>query len=448
MAFEIFKLMGSIMVDSSKAEESISKTDKKAESLGTTLAKGAKTAGKWAAGLTAGAIAAGGAMIAAAKDQAAAADVIDKAAIRMGISAESYQELEHVANLSGVSIGALEKAAKKLDGTEINLDQALDEIMAIEDESERAQRAAELFGDSVAYEMTPLLGAGAEGMVAMRQEANDLGLVMSGDAVAAGAAMNDAFYKVEASLGSLKTGIMSELMPVLMKMLDWVVQKMPEIRATIQGVVKAIKPMMENLIPVIESLFTLAGKLWESTLKPVLNGITAFISGVFAGDWSKAWNGITQIFSGFANGLKTIFQSPINWIIDKLNSFLGGLSKIKIPDWVPGVGGKGFEFSTIPKLAQGGVLEKGQTGFLEGNGAEAVVPLENNRKWIHAVAADMASAGIGGSPKTEQLLAGILDRLEDISRMGIVLDTGAIVGGLAGPMDRQLGRIAAQKARG
>lgn len=444
MALEIFKLVGSIFVDADKANESISKTDKNAEGLGKTLASGVKTAGKWALGLAGAAAAAGGAMIAAAKDQAAAADEIDKASQRMGIASETYQELEHAANLSGVSMGTMEKAAKKLEGTDLNLDDAINQLMQIEDEGERAAAAAELFGDSVAYEMTPLLGAGADGLAAMRQEANDLGLVMSGDTVAAGAAMNDAFYKVDASLGSLKTGIMAELMPALMKMLDWVVQKMPEIRSTIQGVVKTIKPLMENLIPVIEKVFSVAGTLWETTLKPVLNGITTFLNGVFTGNWSKAWDGCKQIFSGFAEGLKSIFRTPINWIIDKLNSFLSGLSKIKIPDWVPGVGGKGFDFSPIPKLEQGAVLEKGQVGILEGNGAEAVVPLEKNRKWIAAVARDMQSAGIGGNAKTEALLTGILNKLDELSNMRVVLDSGELVG----VMDARLGRLAAQKARG
>jgi hypothetical protein len=53
----------------------------------------------------------------------------------------------------------------------------------------------------------------------------------------------------------------------------------------------------------------------------------------------------------------------------------------------------------IPLLARGGVLERGQIGLLEGSGAEAVVPLENNKKWISNVAKDMAKefGGIGGN---------------------------------------------------
>lgn len=55
------------------------------------------------------------------------------------------------------------------------------------------------------------------------------------------------------------------------------------------------------------------------------------------------------------------------------------------------------------KMAKGGVLEKGQLGFLEGDGAEAVVPLDQNEKWISAVARDMLSAGVNSNVDSEML---------------------------------------------
>ena len=103
-------------------------------------------------------------MIAAAKDTAAAMDTVDKGAQRMKISTDAYQELAHAADLSGVSMSTLEKAAKKLEGTDINFDEAIEQIYALEDAEDRAALAAELFGDSVAYQMTPMLNASAEDM--------------------------------------------------------------------------------------------------------------------------------------------------------------------------------------------------------------------------------------------------------------------------------------------
>jgi len=85
----------------------------------------------------------------------------------------------------------------------------------------------------------------------------------------------------------------------------------------------------------------------------VLKGIIDFIKNVFTGNWKGAWQSIKDIFSNIVSGLANIFKAPINAIIDGINGFLGGLSKIKIPDWVPGVGGKGFSLPTIPRLKVG-----------------------------------------------------------------------------------------------
>ena len=244
---EIFKLVGSIMVDSAEAQNSISKTGKDAEGLSSKLASGVKTAGKWAAGIVAGATAVGAAMVSAAKDTAADLDVIDKASTRMGITAESYQELAYAAELSGVSMGTMEKAAKKLEGMDLNLDEAIDQLMSIADEDERAAAAAELFGNNVAYELTPLLQAGAEGMQGMRDEANELGLVMSGEAVKSGAAMNDMFTKIDQSIATLKNSLLVELMPYVMEILQFLIDEIPKIKEVVQKVMSAIMPIQKRI---------------------------------------------------------------------------------------------------------------------------------------------------------------------------------------------------------
>ena len=115
---------------------------------------------------------------------------------------------------------------------------------------------------------------------------------------------------------------------------------------------------------------------------------------------------------------------------------------------MPGVGGKGINIPTIPRLEQGGVLERGQVGLLEGNGAEAVVPLHQNKAWISAVAQDMNTA-IGGSSGAQvvAILTDILDELAEIAQMGIYLDGDAVVGRLAKKMDNKLGQLQAKKAR-
>ena len=140
---------------------------------------------------------------------------------------------------------------------------------------------------------------------------------------------------------------------------------------------------------------------WDG-IKLVWSGVTGFFGGIWEGIKST-FSGVADWFSGIFEGAKSaistiwetvsdIVKAPINFLIDGLNTFIRGLNKIQIPDWVPGVGGKGFHISEIQKLARGGVLEKGQVGLLEGSGAEAVVPLENNKAWIAATAQAMRSA--------------------------------------------------------
>lgn len=68
---------------------------------------------------------------------------------------------------------------------------------------------------------------------------------------------------------------------------------------------------------------------------------------------SGAWENVRNIFSNIAKGLGNIFKSPINFIIGVINGFINGLNKIKIPDWVPGVGGFGIHIPNIPKLKVG-----------------------------------------------------------------------------------------------
>lgn len=115
-----------------------------------------------------------------------------------------------------------------------------------------------------------------------------------------------------------------------------------------------------------------------SSIIRTFRGFIDFIAGVFTGNWSKAWDGIKNIFGGIFDSLKALFKAPINYIIDGINAFISGLNKIKIPDWVPAVGGKGINIPKIPKLAQGGVIDRPTIAMIGEAGREAVIPMERN----------------------------------------------------------------------
>ena len=111
-----------------------------------------------------------------------------------------------------------------------------------------------------------------------------------------------------------------------------------------------------------------------------LSGITGFISGIFTGNWAKAWDGVKQIFRGFAEALIGIFKTPINAIIGLINKAIQGINSlhIDIPDWVPGLGGKtfGINIPEIPLLAKGGIATAPTLSVVgEGREKEAILPL-------------------------------------------------------------------------
>ena len=331
---EIFKLIGSVMVDTADAQNSISKTGKEAEGLGDKLSKGIQTAKQWATGIVSGAVEIGKAMVSAAKDTAAEMDVIDKASIRMGVTAEQYQELAYAAGLSGVEVSNLEKAAKKLEGTDLNLNDAINQLMAIEDESERAKAAADLFGESVAYQMTPLLQAGAEGMQGMRDEAHELGLVMSQDAVSQGAAMNDMFSKIEQSINSLKMGLLQEFMPYIMEIMQWIIDNIPKIKQTVSNVMNAIMPIIRPILQAVMSLFKSIFALINGDTKAFAEGFKNIFknlgtAALTLGEtiMNSLWKGLAAIWSGITNWLGNAVQNlwdNITSIGSKIANFFGG----------------------------------------------------------------------------------------------------------------------------
>lgn len=187
------------------------------------------------------------------------------------------------------------------------------------------------------------------------------------------------------------------------------------------------KWVFEKVItPVADAAFEGIGLLWSGSLKPTLESIIDFIKNVFSGNFAAAWQNVLDAFAAVWEGIKTIIKTPINAAIDLLNEFIRSINGLKIPDWVPGMGGTGIlDIPEIPHLYDGGVLKRGQVGLLEGSGAEAVVPLENNPRWIGAVARDMESA-LGGE-RTEEQMQEIISLLLQIVKLllagqNIVLD--------------------------
>ena len=354
-----------------------------------------------------------------AKSSASNMDVIDKASQRMQIGAEAYQELAHAAGLSGVNMETLEKAAMKVNEMDMNLEDALAEIYAMEDAEDRARVAAELFGDKIAYDLTPMLNASGEEFAAMRQEANDLGLVFDETSVKAGATLNDSISKVTDSLTAMATGLGGSLMPLVQELMDFIIEHLPDIQGMFDLLVpvltqlfnEVMPPMMDlakQLLPVILNLITTLLPPMTQIIKSLLPIITQFMSAfmpVFVQlaqtvlpvvlQLIQALTPVIQLiaqvitnvlggairfimpiietlgamFTRVFNGISAVAKTVLNGLIGYINVLINGLNIFLAPlrAVIAGVAkliGRDTSFAdiripNIPYLAKGGEIEGG-----------------------------------------------------------------------------------------
>lgn len=167
----------------------------------------------------------------------------------------------------------------------------------------------------------------------------------------------------------------------------------------------AFNLVLDVVTTVIGALATILDGFME-----VLAGLITFITGVFTGDWEKAWEGIKLTFQGVVDGIKGIMRLGVNVIVDLVNGFVsvvydGLVSLIKR---INKIASKAAEFVGIdiaipipdrpakfPHFAKGGVVTGPTVGLIgEGKYDEAVIPL-------------------GDSPQMNEMIQKIVDALHD-----------------------------------
>ncbi len=166
------------------------------------------------------------------------------------------------------------------------------------------------------------------------------------------------------------------------------------------GVVQAIIFIWERVAPVlavqweiIKNLFFVAVETIIGVVGGVLrtfSGIIDFLTGVFTGNWELAWQGIVDIFGGIFDGLVALAKAPLNAIIGLINGVITGLNKISLPDWVPGLGGKGVNIPLIPKLATGTLSWPGGIAQVHERGGEIIDLPKGSRVYPHDESVRMA----------------------------------------------------------
>ena len=81
------------------------------------------------------------------------------------------------------------------------------------------------------------------------------------------------------------------------------------------------------------------------------------------------------VIKGYFETLYGFYKGIFNGIASLWNNTIGKLS-FKVPSWVPGLGGKGFDVPNIPMLADGGIVTSATLAMIGEKGPEAVIPLD------------------------------------------------------------------------
>lgn len=163
---------------------------------------------------------------------------------------------------------------------------------------------------------------------------------------------------------------------------DSVTAVFTNIRTTVTTITDAIKNGVSNA--------------WTTLKNGVVNTVTALKNGV-VGAFQSIWSGIKGIINTIIGGIDLM----INGIVKGINTATSALNSIgfTVPDWVPGIGGKGFHLNipqvptvSLPKLAEGGIVDNPTLALIGEAGKEAVVPLQNNTEWMVKLANTVAEA--------------------------------------------------------
>lgn len=356
---------GSIFVDSAEADNSIAKTEKKAQGLGGKLGSIIGTAAKVGTAVYAGAGVALGGMLALVNKTSQAADEIDKLSERTGINREELQRWKYAAGQSGADIGKLEVGMKTLsdvmdkaangnktasstfDKLGISLDdiknksqsEIFDQVMtSLADMEQGAERNAlgnDLLGKSYT-ELLPLLNAGSGGMDALKARADELGLVMSEESVKANVVFGDTMDDVKQAMGAMMAQIGTSLIPILMEFLDLVLDNMPGIQSVFSTVFGAISSLVGGFINGIGWMVSSVGNWYtenQATVDSIKLGfmeffatvtdfVTSFIE-MFQRYWKAYGDDIMQTVSVIWETIKGVFGGAFDAISGIFKTFSG-----------------------------------------------------------------------------------------------------------------------------
>lgn len=230
----------------------------------------------------------------------------------------------------------------------------------------------------------------------------------------------------------------------------WFREKFQQIQKAGQNAMSSVKKWFSDAYKSVTRTFSNIGGWFRGKFQSAWSGIKSVFSGwgsFFGGLWTKVKTKFSSIGSSLGKAMGDSVRSGMNRVISAIqgtiNKGIGLINKaITLANKLPGINVGTVPKLSLPRLAKGGVLEKGQIGVLEGSGAEAVVPLENNHAWLSKLADNLHEIQQEKSHTMDDtmylMLKHISDLLEKMVGMRIQLDNGVLVGELVPAIDNKL----------
>lgn len=343
-----------------QSEEAAGKTSILGENLKTGLVAGAKAAAAAVAAVGTAAVAAGKAIWDMANDTASTGDNIDKMSQKIGISAESYQEWDYVFQLCGTDIDNLQTGMKTLStvitdaaagsdtaaeklaavglsiedlnglSQEEQLNLVISSLQDMDSGAERTAAACDLLGKS-ATDMAALLNTSSEATEAMKQEAQDYGLIMSDKAVAASAAFEDSLTKLQGTVSGFKNSITAELLPgitEIMNGLSDLVAGNDEAAGEIESGVTSVLDGLTSAIPKFTAIISTIAAAVLQAAPTILTSLAQGIVGAITELVPVAAEIITELVSGLLELLPQIAEAAIQIITSLVQSLTESLPEL------------------------------------------------------------------------------------------------------------------------
>jgi predicted PurR-regulated permease PerM len=339
---EIFSLVGRILVNSGDAEKSISSTGKKAESLGSKLGEGIKTAAKWGTAIVGAAAGVATGFVAAAKATSDYGSNINDMSQKIGISADAYQQWDYVMSQCGASVDSLKVGMKTLstqaqgnakEFQELGISQqqvasmskeellqaTIDGLAKMEDGTKRTAIASKLLGKAGA-DMGSLLNQGTDAINAQMEQAKQYGLVMSNDAVEASDNFGDSLELLKGTFGGLKNKMMAEFLPALTKVTDGLSKLLTGDTSGLKSINDGIGEFVKKITDVLPKMMELGGSILSSLAKAILDNLPKLID--------AAVQLITTLAKGIIDNLPKIVDAALQIILTLADAIADDLPEL------------------------------------------------------------------------------------------------------------------------